>query len=73
MSFIFFTLLFGLRNYGRDKIYDDCYSLFYDFFINALPPKITGPERFDLLDFCEVCECFDLLSSLERSRDGYLD
>ena len=76
MSFIFFVLLFGFRNYGRESIYADCYSTFSVFLITVLPPNITGPERLDLLDLFDECEYLDLLSSrdlsLDASRDGSL-
>ena len=43
--------------------------------MTVFPPKITGPERFDRFDFCDVCECLDLLSSLDLYRDesGFLN
>jgi hypothetical protein len=69
-------LLFGFRNYGRESISADCYSIFSVFLMTELPPNITGPDLLDLLDLFDECECLDLLSSrdlsLEESRDGSL-
>jgi hypothetical protein len=63
---MFLSLAMGFLNSALDRISLAWSSTLSDFFMTVFPPKTTGPER---LDFWEIPERTDLLSSRERERE----